>query len=101
MKTVLALLTALAFLAAPELALAYVGPGAGLSLLGALWALLAAVGMALAFILLWPLRRMLRRRRAAAGTADQGEAKAGETTAQAASRAATGEAQPPQAGQGS
>lgn len=47
----------------PTAALAYVGPGAGLSLLGALWALLAAVMMALLFILAWPLRRMMRRRR--------------------------------------
>ena len=44
--------------------LAYVGPGAGLSLLGALWALLVAVAMALVFIVAWPVRRLLRRRRA-------------------------------------
>ena len=48
----------------PTAALAYVGPGAGLSLLGALWALLAAVATVFAFILLWPIRRALRRRRA-------------------------------------
>ena len=47
----------------PTAAFAYVGPGAGLSLLGALWALLVAVGLALAFIVAWPVRRMLRRRR--------------------------------------
>lgn len=46
-------------------AMAYIGPGAGLSLLGALWGLVAAVGAALLFVLLWPLRRMLRRRREA------------------------------------
>jgi len=44
-------------------AFAYVGPGAGLSLLGALWALLLAVGAALLFLVAWPLRRMRRRRR--------------------------------------
>lgn len=44
-------------------AMAYIGPGAGLSLVGALWAVIAAVGAALFFILAWPLRRMLRRRR--------------------------------------
>jgi membrane protein implicated in regulation of membrane protease activity len=44
---------------------AYVGPGAGLSLLGALWALLLAILMALAFIFAWPIRRMLRRKREA------------------------------------
>ena len=47
-----------------EPAWAYVGPGAGLSLLGALWALLAALGTALLFVVLWPLRQMRRRRRA-------------------------------------
>jgi len=44
-------------------AFAYVGPGAGLSLLGALWGLLLAVGAAVAFIILWPLRRMRQRAR--------------------------------------
>lgn len=46
-------------------ALAYVGPGAGLSFLGALWALLLAVLTALAFVVAWPVRRLLRRRRVA------------------------------------
>lgn len=55
---------ACALVAAP--AAAYIGPGAGLSLVGALWAVIVAVGAALFFILAWPLRRMLRRRRAAA-----------------------------------
>ncbi len=52
----------LALTAAP--AFAYVGPGAGLSLLGALWGLLVAILLALGFIILWPLRRWRRRRRA-------------------------------------
>jgi drug/metabolite transporter (DMT)-like permease len=42
---------------------AYVGPGAGLSLLGALWGLLAAIFAALAFVLMWPLRKMMKARR--------------------------------------
>lgn len=45
-------------------AAAYVGPGAGLSLVGALWALIAALFAAISFVLLWPIRRALRRRRA-------------------------------------
>lgn len=49
----------------PSTAFAYVGPGAGLSLLGALLALLGAVAMAVLFIFAWPLRKMLRKRRAA------------------------------------
>jgi hypothetical protein len=44
-------------------AAAYVGPGAGLSLLGALWGLLLAVGAALWFVIMWPLRRMRNRAR--------------------------------------
>jgi len=51
-------------LSLPLAAQAYVGPGAGLSLLGALWALLIVLGTALLFIVAWPLRKMLRRRRA-------------------------------------
>ena len=46
-------------------AAAYIGPGAGLSLLGAFWGLLLAVVAALGFVILWPLRRMFRRARAA------------------------------------
>lgn len=49
-------------LLASQTAAAYVGPGAGLSLLGALWGLLLAIGAAVAFIILWPLRRYLKRR---------------------------------------
>ncbi len=50
-------------LLAPTAAMAYVGPGAGLSLLGALWALVLALVTAVAFVVAWPLRRMFRRRR--------------------------------------
>ena len=63
MCSVLAALAAagLAFGASP--ALAYIGPGAGLSLLGALWGVIAAVAAALLFLLIWPLRRLMRRQR--------------------------------------
>jgi membrane protein implicated in regulation of membrane protease activity len=46
-------------------ALAYVGPGAGLSLVGAFWGLLVALFAALAFVILWPIRRFLKQRRRA------------------------------------
>lgn len=64
--SVLAALAAagLAFGAGP--ALAYIGPGAGLSLLGALWGVVAAVAAALLFLLVWPLRRFMRRQRSIA-----------------------------------
>jgi len=63
----------LVFAAGP--AAAYIGPGAGLSLLGALWGVLAAIFAALLFLLIWPLRRLLRQRRARAArpAADQAE----------------------------
>lgn len=54
---------ACATLLLPHTADAYVGPGAGLSLLGALWALIVAIGAAVAFIIAWPIRRMRRRKR--------------------------------------
>jgi membrane protein implicated in regulation of membrane protease activity len=46
-------------------AVAYVGPGAGLTLLGALWALILAIVMSVGFVLIWPVRRYLRRRKQA------------------------------------
>ncbi|MEM9387135.1 MAG: hypothetical protein AAGA68_18880 [Pseudomonadota bacterium] len=49
---------------------AYVGPGAGLSLLGALWGLLVAVVAAVGFIVFWPIRKMLRTARADARSPD-------------------------------
>ena len=44
-------------------AAAYVGPGAGLSLIGAFWGLVVAVLAALSFIIIWPFRRMFRKAR--------------------------------------
>ncbi len=41
--------------------IAYVGPGAGLSALGALWALIASIGIALGAILVWPIRFLIRK----------------------------------------
>ncbi|WP_143710189.1 hypothetical protein [Parvibaculum lavamentivorans] len=49
-------------------ALAYVGPGAGLSVIGALIGVLLAVGAAAAFVIGWPIRRMMRRRQQLAQT---------------------------------
>ncbi|GHB18231.1 hypothetical protein [Salinicola rhizosphaerae] len=57
----------------PLAAEAYVGPGAGLSLLTALWGIIAAIGMALFFVIMWPIRRMRRRRKAEAAAAAGGD----------------------------
>jgi hypothetical protein len=48
----------------PGAALAYIGPGPGITLLGALVAVGAAVLVAVGGVVLWPLRAYLRRRRA-------------------------------------
>jgi hypothetical protein len=58
-----ALAATLSFIAEP--AFAYIGPGAGLSVVAAFWALLTAVVSSLLFLVLWPIRNRLRRRKAA------------------------------------
>ncbi len=77
-------LAALALLlTSSDAALAYVGPGAGLSLLGALWGLLLAVASAIGFVIVWPLRRARRRareRRAAEIAAPQAGSRPAEST---------------------
>ena len=45
-------------------AAAYVGPGAGITVLGALWGLIIGVVMAVGVILFWPIRMMLRKKKA-------------------------------------
>jgi uncharacterized membrane protein len=44
-------------------AAAYIGPGAGITMLGALWGVVVAVGLALGAVLFWPIRILLRKRR--------------------------------------
>lgn len=48
---------------------AYVGPGAGISVLGALIGLVSAIFLSLWAVLRWPFRRMMARRRAAQAAA--------------------------------
>ena len=42
---------------------AYFGPGAGITMLGALWAVILAVVLAIGGVLLWPIRALILRRR--------------------------------------
>lgn len=46
----------------PATAAAYVGPGAGLSALGAIFALFAALGLAVVGFVWYPVKRLLQRR---------------------------------------
>lgn len=55
------LILAVLFLILSAPALAYIGPGAGVSFLGSIWALLAGVVLAIGAILFWPIRYMIRR----------------------------------------
>lgn len=50
-------------------ATAYIGPGAGISVLGSLLGILATIVVAIGAIIMWPLRKALKKRRqASAGT---------------------------------
>src|SRR6266508_3861635 len=55
-------------------AFAYVGPGAGLTLLGALWGFVLAVVMSVGFVILWPFRRLLRRNKRVCSPQDRQQA---------------------------
>ena len=50
-------------LAIPALSLAYVGPGAGITFLGALWAVITAIVLAIGGFLVWPIRTFIKRRK--------------------------------------
>jgi len=68
LTAVLALLVAI--LALPDPALAYVGPGAGLSALGSLLALVGAIALAIVGFVWYPVKRLMRR--VAPGRRDSG-----------------------------
>ena len=54
----------LALFALPDIALAYIGPGAGITFIGALIGLVLAVLSAISYILFWPVRKVWRRMKA-------------------------------------
>lgn len=67
-----------ALLLAAQPALAYIGPGAGISFIGALGTWLLGILIALFAILFWPLRLLLRRlRRKPRNSPDTDESAAG------------------------
>lgn len=46
-------------------AAAYIGPGAGISVLGSLLGILATIIVAIGAVVMWPLRKALKKRRQA------------------------------------
>jgi membrane protein implicated in regulation of membrane protease activity len=56
-------IAAIALIAAATPAFAYIGPGSGISLLGGIWSVLVGIVLALAAILFWPIRLMIKRMR--------------------------------------
>jgi hypothetical protein len=65
--SILALAAAALVASWAEPAAAYIGPGAGITMLGALWGVIVAIALALAAVLFWPIRILLRKRRKPAG----------------------------------
>ncbi len=55
------------FFVIPTAALAYIGPGAGLGAIGTLVALIGAVLLAIVGFVWYPIKRMMRKRKAAEG----------------------------------
>lgn len=65
------LLACLVLLAACAPLMAYIGPGAGIPVLGSLIGIIVAVVLALAAIVAWPVRRMLKNRRQKSSTSTE------------------------------
>jgi len=64
------LLIILLLLISPAVALAYIGPGAGISVLGSLLGILGTIVVAIGAILFWPIRRFLKRKKQRANAGD-------------------------------
>jgi type VI protein secretion system component VasK len=64
MSKTLFVLLAFLLLAVSGPAFAYIGPGAGISVIGSLLSILATIFIAIAAIVFWPMRKLLKRRKA-------------------------------------
>lgn len=67
------LLVGLLYLLTSQSAQAYVGPGPGLSMIGSFFTLIGGIFIALLMILIYPLRIMLKRRRAQKAQTDNSQ----------------------------
>ncbi|MCH8058527.1 MAG: hypothetical protein IIB78_11725 [Proteobacteria bacterium] len=52
---------------------AYIGPGAGISVLGSLLGILATIFVAIGAILFWPIKKLMKRRKAKKETVVSGD----------------------------
>ena len=64
LKIITLILLTLTLLAPVSTVVAYVGPGAGMSVLGSLLSILATIFVAIGAIIIWPLRKFMKRRKA-------------------------------------
>ena len=80
MKYLLPTTALLLSFAAPVSALAYIGPGAGLSAIGAALALIGAILLGIVGFLWYPIKRLMKRRKSAQKADDRSEAEDAEET---------------------
>jgi hypothetical protein len=78
----LRIITILLLALAASTAEAYVGPGAGISVLGSLLGILATILVAIGAIVFWPIRKLMKRRKAAAASSATTESSASDRTPQ-------------------
>jgi len=64
LKTITLVLLVFILLSPASPAPAYIGPGAGISVLGSLLGILATIFVAIGAIIFWPLRKFMKRRKA-------------------------------------
>ena len=72
-------LTILALLFASP-TMAYIGPGAGISVLGSLFGIIVTIIVAIGAIIMWPLRKLFRIKKKKKPTAETDEAQTEATT---------------------
>jgi len=71
MPRILSVMIAMMAVLVPSVAQAYVGPGAGVTAIGAAIGLIAAIGLALWAVIAYPLRRARKQKKEAAEAAAQ------------------------------
>ena len=70
-KMALSSLVIISILGFPTVAMAYVSPGAGITMIGALWAVICAIFIAIGGFLVWPIRAFFRRKKKKAEDSDR------------------------------